>query len=222
MLVQDIMTKEAVFVHPAAKISQVADLLFKNRFHGLPVVDNGKVVGIITEDDFFLKGQDDLYLPSYIDFLEKNKVDKRSPKEIREKVKRLLNATASDLMSARCMTVRPDTDIEVLFALIQKTKFTTFPVTDDQNNLLGIITLVDVLGQIRSQNKPIGSLANVITEHPRELDTLAQDLESFWQKSYVYIEKTKVKTWTGVFILAFIVGVLAMFFWSMSITIQNK
>jgi CBS domain-containing protein len=200
----------------------VADLLFKNRFHGLPVVDKSMVVGIITEDDFFLKGAEDLYLPSYIDFLEKNKIDEKSPKEIKEKVKKLLNATAQDLMSPRCVTVRPDTDIEVLFALIQKTKFTTFPVTDDQNNLIGLITLVDLLGQIKSQRTPIGSLANVITEQPRELDMITTDLQSFWQRSFVYIEKTHVKTWTGVFILAFIAGLMAMFLWTVSISIQSK
>jgi len=68
------MTKNVSFVSPDTKITDVAEIMFKNRFHGLPVLDNDKIVGIITETDFFTKDAANLYLPSYISFLKENKI----------------------------------------------------------------------------------------------------------------------------------------------------
>jgi len=53
MQVKDIMIKKITYVSPEDNIMEVADIIFKKGFHGLPVVEKNKVVGIITEDDFF-------------------------------------------------------------------------------------------------------------------------------------------------------------------------
>jgi len=55
MKVKDIMTKDVIFVSPETKINKVADKLIKHRIHGVPVIKEGKLVGIITETDFFTK-----------------------------------------------------------------------------------------------------------------------------------------------------------------------
>ena len=74
MKIKDIMTTNIISADPEMAVSKVADILFTNRFHGLPIVENKKLVGIITEDDFFLKNYDKIYLPSYLRFIEEKKI----------------------------------------------------------------------------------------------------------------------------------------------------
>jgi acetoin utilization protein AcuB len=222
MQVKDIMTKKVVSVDPDENIMRVADIIFKNGFHGMPVIEKGKVIGIITEDDFFLKGYDDLYLPSYIQFLKSNKVVDGLPRNIKNKIEKLIEAKAKDLMTAPCITLSPTTSISRLMALIKKTKFTTWPVTDKKNNLIGIVTLVDILGAFRGGVGEMGIAYEKSAERKREVDFLARDVQTFWGKTYVFINKTHIRTWKGVFFIAFVSGAIAALIWTISIRIQTK
>lgn len=48
-----IMTKNLVTIHPGALLEEAATLMRDNKLSFLPVVDGGKLVGIITESDIF-------------------------------------------------------------------------------------------------------------------------------------------------------------------------
>jgi len=52
MRIGDIMGRKITTVGPNALLSEAADIMFKNKFGCLPVVSEGKLVGIITESDF--------------------------------------------------------------------------------------------------------------------------------------------------------------------------
>ena len=49
MSVKDFMTKDLVTVTPKTKIFDAVDLIKKYDIHRLPVIDNDKLVGLITE-----------------------------------------------------------------------------------------------------------------------------------------------------------------------------
>ena len=49
--VGDVMTWDVVTIAPDAPIAQAAAVMFEARFGSLPVVDGGKLVGIVTERD---------------------------------------------------------------------------------------------------------------------------------------------------------------------------
>jgi CBS domain-containing protein len=49
--VGDIYTKEVVTVEPKTKVSEIADLMCDQKIHSLPVVDEGKLVGIVARID---------------------------------------------------------------------------------------------------------------------------------------------------------------------------
>ncbi|MDQ1284483.1 MAG: hypothetical protein QG620_831 [Patescibacteria group bacterium] len=149
MKVKDIMTKEVVSVSPETKVTEVAAIMSKNRFHGVPVVEKGKIVGIVTESDFFTKDSGNLYLPSYINFLESAKLAEDLPEEKKEKVGKLIDARALDIMKKECVTILQDMDVRDLLSFFRETKFNSLPVTDEDDNLVGIVTLADVLGMIK-------------------------------------------------------------------------
>lgn len=56
----------------------------------------------------------------------------------------------------------------------------------------------------------------------REIDVLTRDVEDFWDKTFVFIQKTRIKTWKGVFIIAFVAGALAAVIWTVSVNIQTS
>jgi CBS domain-containing protein len=51
LTVSDIMTREVVVVTPGARIGEAARLMHERKIGALPVVERGRVVGIITESD---------------------------------------------------------------------------------------------------------------------------------------------------------------------------
>lgn len=53
LTVKDIMAKNVVTVKPETSVFDAARLMLENKIGGLPVVDGGQVVGIITESDIF-------------------------------------------------------------------------------------------------------------------------------------------------------------------------
>lgn len=149
MQVKDIMVKEVVTVDPETRITEVAKILFENRFHGVPVVKDGEIVGIITETDFFTKDSENFFLPSYIKFLEKNVNIKDLSGDQQGNVAKLFGAKATDIMSKNCTTIFEDMKLEDLLEFFKTTKFTTLPVVDEKNSLVGIVTVSDIINLIK-------------------------------------------------------------------------
>jgi CBS-domain-containing membrane protein len=149
--VADIMSKEVVTVAPDTKIAEVAEILFKNRFHGVPVLEDGKIVGIITETDFFTKDVANLFLPSYITFLKENRIVDELPADKKEEVRKLLNIRARDIMSPNCVSILKDMDLNALLEFFKSTKFYTLPVVDETEAMVGIVTQSDVVGLIKGK-----------------------------------------------------------------------
>jgi len=52
-VVKDVMTKEVLTVDPDALLEQAAVIMADSNIGGLPVIEKGKLVGIITEKDIF-------------------------------------------------------------------------------------------------------------------------------------------------------------------------
>ncbi|WP_310994300.1 CBS domain-containing protein [Aequorivita marina] len=49
--IEQVMAKNLVSVESTSSIKEVAEILAKKEFHALPVVDDGKLVGIVTTTD---------------------------------------------------------------------------------------------------------------------------------------------------------------------------
>ena len=51
LMVQDVMTCGVVTIDPRATVARAATVMFERRIGSLPVVENGQIVGILTERD---------------------------------------------------------------------------------------------------------------------------------------------------------------------------
>ena len=149
MKVKDIMTTQVIAANQNTKITEVAKMMFENRIHAVPVVEDEKIVGIIAEDDFFSRNSNNIFLPSYIEFVKgaSNTVEFSSEKD--EKLKKLMNLEAKDIMTTECVSVLEDMDIAALLDFFRETGFASLPVLNNEEKLVGIVTLADIIGLIK-------------------------------------------------------------------------
>lgn len=144
MKIKEIMKSPVICVDPENTVKSVAQILAQKKIHGVPVVEETQVVGMITETDFFVKDTF-VYIPSYIDFLTKTALGQSFEEKQSKKIDRILKSKARDIMSFPCITVSPDDSLEKAFKIFKKTQFSALPVVNKKNNAVGIITVSDII-----------------------------------------------------------------------------
>jgi len=141
--VKDIMTRELITVSSETEISQATKLLLENRINGIPVTDEtGKLVGILCQSDLIAQ-QKKLPIPSFFTFLD-GFITLSSMKQLEKQVQKIAAITVAQAMTPNPVTVRPDTDIEKVAALMVDKSFHTIPVMD-KGELVGIVGKEDIL-----------------------------------------------------------------------------
>lgn len=150
MLVRDIMTKNVISVQPKTPITEVAEMMSAQRIHAVPVVDDGKIVGIISETDFFVKNASSIYLPSYIHFLKENRTYESLARDKQDEVNELLNAKASDIMTKNCITILESMSVRDLLDFFRTTNFISLPVIDEKEKMVGIVSVSDIIGLLKA------------------------------------------------------------------------
>ncbi|MFA6160399.1 MAG: CBS domain-containing protein [Parcubacteria group bacterium] len=145
MKIKEIMSKDVISVKEDTPISEIAQIMSREKIHAVPVLDtNNKVLGIITETDFFTKDSSNMvYMPSMIDFINSGKM--KYGEEEKEAMHAVLHATAKDIMSTKCENVSPEMEVEDFVKLIKERSFNSYPVTDADGVLIGIITVADAI-----------------------------------------------------------------------------
>jgi CBS domain-containing protein len=151
LTVRDIMDTRWLTVHPEDRIETVVRKLREHELPGIPVVNDGdRCIGIITEADLVLAGEEeDLHLPHYIElfggivFLE-------STKRFEERLRKAVGATARDLMTEDPVTISPDASVEEAARLIARRKHNRLPVVE-HGRLVGVVTRVDVLDALTAE-----------------------------------------------------------------------
>jgi CBS domain-containing protein len=143
MNVSDIMMREVITVKKETPLQEAAGLLAKFRIHGFPVVDEeNKVIGIVTESDFFTKDSSNIFLPTFLQFIKSENLKNPPEVDSREVEKK---TKVEDIMTKDCFTVQPETTIEELIQYCKEKNFNSFPVTNGQRILVGIVTVMDVI-----------------------------------------------------------------------------
>jgi len=151
MKVKDLMTKNVITFDPNMTIKEAMEILVKNNIGGAPVVDNGKLVGIITQRDILsyldmaYKRQGWIFIPTPFDIIEIPRVTALPYEKFTEIYESLGKEKIGDIMQKRVYFVEPDDDIEDAIQLLGKGKINRLPVVDKDRNVVGIITRGDIL-----------------------------------------------------------------------------
>ncbi len=148
---KDIMTKELLTVTPKTEITKAAEILLEKGVNGLPVVDAGRLVGILCQSDLIAQ-QKKLPIPSLFTLLD-GFIPLRSAKHFEKAFQKIAATTVADSMTPDPVTVQPETSIEEIAALMVDKNFHTLPVVKGAK-LVGIIGKEDVLRTLMSNAEP--------------------------------------------------------------------
>ncbi len=160
MHVKDVMSTEVVTVSPTAPLAQVFELLLQRKVKAVPVVDAGRVVGIITGGDLLRRAGMGLRLS-----LQRQ----LPPEAMAEQVRRLAaqGKTAADVMTAPVVTVRDHAKISEAARLMVSQQIKRLPVVDAQGALVGILSRLDVLASLASASRAADQVPPLTVAAPR-------------------------------------------------------
>jgi len=139
---KDIMTKEPITVSPETEILKAGRILLEKGINGIPVVDQGKLVGILCRSDLIAQ-QKTLAIPSLFTFLD-GFIPLRSAKHFEKALQKIAATTVADAMTPDPITADPETTIEELATLMVDKNFHAIPVVDE-GKLVGIVGKEDIL-----------------------------------------------------------------------------
>lgn len=205
------MTTNVITVSPETKISEVATIIHKNHFTGVPVVNaEGRVLGTISERDF-ITANSELYLPTYINMLSSMDYVQGAKQQLPHVVEQIVNSTAKDIMNQRVPFARPETTLEQLAAMFAEQRANPIPVTDPTNKLLGIISRSDLIKffspiEVRDSYKPEGRPQTV---QSRMIDEQVNYTQGKFTSSFAYVAKARANIWLTAAIVLFLVGFIA-------------
>lgn len=129
MLIQDVMTKNVITAPSHTSIGDAKQIMKKHNFRRLPVVDDGKLVGIVTE------GRLDRVSPST-----------RAP--LLWQVGYLIShTTLKDVMEKKVVTIKPEATVEQGIALAQKSRVGALVVVR-KGKVVGLVTTNDFFYRI--------------------------------------------------------------------------
>jgi CBS domain-containing protein len=156
MFARDVMVAPVITVKPYSTIKAVADLFWKRRISGAPVVDdNGKIVGMITEGDLVYRSELKTDRPHPYWFLQAAGKETLATEYAKSHAKHV-----SDVMTKSVVTASPDTSLSEIASLMEKNFIKRVPIVAS-GQLVGIVTRAN--------------LVQALASAPRELDFTLSD-----------------------------------------------
>jgi CBS domain-containing protein len=164
MRARDIMTRTVHTVGRHTPVRDVIGILLEHRISGVPVVDDGRVVGIVTEGDLILRerahrqrgGMAYLFQQLFEDHAK-----------LADEYRKAHGILAEDVMTRDVVTIRPGTPVEEIANLLAEKHIKRVPVVD-RDRLVGIVSRADVLKAAADRLTHVGSLPRRLTD--REIE----------------------------------------------------
>ncbi|MGB9627828.1 MAG: CBS and ACT domain-containing protein [Thermodesulfobacteriota bacterium] len=127
MRIRDMMTKNPITIDSETLVLDAQRIMKENNIRRLPVVDKGKLVGIVTKHDLLEAS------PSPATSLS-----------IHELNYLLSKMKVKEIMTKNPITISPDTPFEEALRIGQEKKVGSFPVVED-GKLVGMVTESDIV-----------------------------------------------------------------------------
>ena len=169
MFVKDVMTMNVVNIPSNTTIADAKRIMEAHRIRRLPVVDRGKLVGIVTEHRL------EAYTPS-----------KATSLSVWEIGYLLGTTTVKDIMEKHVVTVTPDMTVEEALALSQEKGVGALLVVDN-GRLVGIVTTNDFFYKIANPVLGIGMPGTRVEVLGKGEDRVIEDVVSMANKEGVRI-----------------------------------
>ena len=127
MLVKDWMSKDPITITDETSMMKAIHLMKQNRFRRLPVLQKGRLVGIVSDRD-----------------LKEASPSKATTLDVHELYYLLSELQVKDIMTRDPVNVSPEDTVEHAAQLMLENTISGLPVVDGQGELVGILTQSDV------------------------------------------------------------------------------
>lgn len=117
MKIKDVMTKDIAYVNPDDNVERAAQLMSEYNVGSVPVCDNGKILGIVTDRDITLRSV--------------AKGTESKSQSVRE------------IMSSNPVCGSPEQDIHDAARIMSERQIRRLPIVDN-GNLVGMVALGDI------------------------------------------------------------------------------
>jgi CBS domain-containing protein len=118
MKVKDVMHSGATWIDPEAPISDVAERMSKEDVGAIPVGENDRLIGMVTDRDIVVRGLS----------------GKADP----------LQLTARDVMSEPIVYCNANEELEDAVRIMERKQIRRLPVIDEHHRMVGMLSLGDV------------------------------------------------------------------------------
>ncbi|MEM5834340.1 MAG: CBS domain-containing protein [Candidatus Aenigmatarchaeota archaeon] len=153
--VKDVMSKNVITVSPEQSIMEVVKILAESKVSGLPVVKEGKIVGIITEADILdLVGKKNLLA------IDEGALKEKGVTKVKEIMKKVVIVANEE----------DGLDRAVLLMSLYKVK--RLPVVDKKNNIVGIIARDDIIKSLaKLMAEAVSEKVSTVEKVPSMMET---------------------------------------------------
>ncbi len=192
MQAADVMVGNVITVRSDTSIEKIAETLLANRISAVPVVDDsGAPLGIVSEGDLIHRVESDTerHRSWWLEIL----IGKESL--AREFVKSHARK-AADVMTRPVITIKADTRLGDIAALLDKHQIKRVPVVDDHGKLIGIVSRANLVQALVKLNKAASDTA--IEDSILQSNILAQLRSKPWADASnlnVIVDNGKVELW---------------------------
>ncbi len=151
-LVTQIMRTGVPTISPDTSVGQAAKALVDHQVPGVAVVENGKLIGIVTESDIITR-EADVDVPTAVPFLDAIFVADAG-QSFDEEIRRVTAVNARQLMTSPVISVRDRATLAEVATLMVDRNINPVPVLNDANEVVGIVSrsdLVRIIAQLENQ-----------------------------------------------------------------------
>lgn len=136
MQVKDIMTKHMDFLQPSATLQQVSQEMQKHDLGFLPLKENGKIAGVVTDRDITVRG-----MAKGLDH----------------------NAQVKQVMTSTVISVHENDDLKKAAQLMEKRRVRRLVVLNQEDAIAGVISLGDIATKCKDINLS-GEIIHAVSE----------------------------------------------------------
>ena len=148
MLAKDIMTKKVLSVTPQMSVKELATFFITNKISGAPVLVDGKLAGIVTEEDVIFHDKQ-VHLPTVVAIFDAV-IYLDSVRDFENEMSKVLGEKVQAIMTRDVITITEETEVSEIATIMTQQHVHLLPVMS-QEQLVGIVGKVDVLRAITKE-----------------------------------------------------------------------
>ena len=141
--VKEIMTADPITVDPAMTVKEAAHVMIDKGIGALPVLEDGKLIGIVTEGDLIMQDVK-LEFPTYFHLIDGFIMYPPSTNRFESELKKAVAADVRSVMTADPITIQVGAAIEDAATLLVDRDVSRLPVMDG-DKLVGVVSKSDVV-----------------------------------------------------------------------------